>query len=76
MSPMQPPSERDSGTNEVIPVPNVVRAERIAGEDEEDTELLKEMLEEAKNYVLSSSWCESRIWEAAFDRRILSACLS
>ena len=38
---MQPPSERDSGTNEVIPVPNVVRAERIAGEDEEDTELLK-----------------------------------
>jgi len=59
MSQMQPPSERDSGTNEVIPIRNVVRAERIAGEDEEDTELLKEMLEEAKNYVLSFSWCES-----------------
>ena len=59
MSPMQPPSERDSGTNEVAPVRNVVRAERMAGEDEEDTELLKQMLEEAKNYILSFSWCET-----------------
>jgi hypothetical protein len=29
----------------------------IAGEDEEDTVLLREMSEEAKNYISSFSWC-------------------
>jgi len=29
----------------------------MAGDDGEDTALLRQMLEEAKNYVLSFSWC-------------------
>src|SRR5467141_2544716 len=43
MSPNQPPSE-DSGPE---------------GDDDEDTALLQQMLEEARNYILSFSWCES-----------------
>jgi hypothetical protein len=37
----------------------LVRAERMEGEDDEDTALLQEMLVEARNYILSFSWCES-----------------
>ena len=54
---MQRPSGQDSGTNEVVPVPKVVPVARMAGDDGEDTALLRQMLEEAKNYVLSFSWC-------------------
>ena len=56
---MRQPSEQDSGPKEVVPVPNVVRAERMEGEDDEDTALLQEMLVEARNYILSFPWCES-----------------
>src|ERR1700719_3070690 len=59
MSPNQPPSEQDSGPDVDAPVPNVVRAERILGDDDQDTALLQQMLEEAKNYLLSFPWCES-----------------
>ena len=59
MSPNQPSSEQDSGPEGDAPVRNVVRAERIAGDDDEDTALLQQMLEEARNYILSFSWCES-----------------
>ena len=58
---MQPPSGQDSGINEIVPVANVVPVEQMAGDDDEDTALLRGMLEEAKNYVLSFSWCESII---------------
>ena len=56
---MRPPSEQDSGPKEVAPVPNLIRAERMEGEDDEDTALLQEMLVEARSYILSFSWCES-----------------
>jgi hypothetical protein len=56
---MQPPSGQDSGTNAIVPVPDVVPVERMKGDDDEDTALLKEMFEQAKNYILSFSWCES-----------------
>jgi hypothetical protein len=56
---MQPPSEQDSEINEVVPVSNVVPVERLAGDDDDDTALLQQMLQEAKNYILSFSWCES-----------------
>ena len=45
--------------DESVPVRDVVPVERMAGDDDEDTELLREMLEQAKNYVLSFSWCDS-----------------
>jgi hypothetical protein len=53
------PSEEDSGTDEVVPALNVVPVERMAGDDEEDTALLQQMLQEAKNYINSFSWCDS-----------------
>jgi hypothetical protein len=56
---MQPTSEQDSGINEVGPVSNVVPVERLAGDDDDDTALLQQMLQEAKNYILSFSSCES-----------------
>jgi hypothetical protein len=56
---MVPSSEQDSGTGEVVPAPNVVPVERMAGDGEEDTALLQQMLQEAKNYINSFSWCES-----------------
>jgi hypothetical protein len=59
MRPMQLPSEQDPEPNEVLPVANVVRAELLEGEDDEDTALLREMFLGAKNYILSFSWCES-----------------
>jgi hypothetical protein len=54
---MRPHSAQDSGTDGGAPVPGVIPVERMAGEDDEDTALLREMLAEAKNYVLSFSWC-------------------
>jgi len=56
---MQPPLGRDPETNQAVPVPNVVPVERMAGDDDEDTALLQQMLEDAKSYILSFSWCES-----------------
>lgn len=51
------PSETDS----VAPVPDVVPIEQMTGDDEEDTALLLGMLERAKNYIQSFSWCDSII---------------
>jgi hypothetical protein len=45
--------------NEFLPVPNVVPAGRIEGDGDEDTALLRQMLKDAKSYLLSFSWCES-----------------
>ena len=56
---MASPPERSSGTNEPVPVPDVVPVERMAGDDDEDTKLLREMLRDARDYVRSFSWCES-----------------
>jgi hypothetical protein len=51
----------NSGTDEIIPVHDVVPVERMKGEDDEDTVFLREMLEQARNYVRSFSWCDSII---------------
>ena len=59
MSATLPPSEPSHVDGEVVPVPGVVPAEHMEGEDEEDMALLQEMLESAKNYVQSFSWCQS-----------------
>lgn len=40
------------------PVPDVVSTEQMTGDDEEDTEYLRQMLEQAKNYLQSFSWCD------------------
>ena len=53
------PTSRLQNKIQDAPVPNVVRAERIAGDDDEDTALLQQMLEAAKNYILSFYWCQS-----------------
>lgn len=52
------PSPPNPGSNELVPVPSVVPVDRMAGDDEEDTKLLREMLQEARHYILSFSWCE------------------
>jgi hypothetical protein len=51
------PSNLES--DDVIPVPDVVPVARMSGDDDEDTEFLREMLEQAKNYIQSFSWCDS-----------------
>jgi hypothetical protein len=56
---MQLPSGKDSGTNEAAPVPNVVPVERMTGDDDVDTALLRQMLDAAERYLLSFSWCDS-----------------
>ena len=38
-----------SNTDDVAPVPDVVPVERMTGDSEEDTALLRGMLEQAKN---------------------------
>lgn len=48
-----------TGPSQFAPVPNVVPVEHMVGDDEEDTALLREMLEQAKSYALSFSWCDS-----------------
>jgi hypothetical protein len=45
--------------DDVIPVPNVVPVAQMRGDDDEDTQFLREMLEQAKNYIQSFSWCDS-----------------
>jgi hypothetical protein len=54
---MSVPSNSPTGEN--IPVPGVVPVERMKGDDKEDTALLREMLEQATNYIQSFSWCDS-----------------
>jgi hypothetical protein len=51
-----PPNFR---TGENIPVLGVVPVERMKGDDEEETALLRGMLEQATNYIQSFSWCDS-----------------
>ena len=58
---MQLPSGQDSGTNVAVPVSNVVPVGRIAGDDDVDAGVPREMLEEAERYLLSFSWCDSII---------------
>jgi hypothetical protein len=36
---------------------SLIRAERIQGEDEEETTMLREMLANARRYIRSYSWC-------------------
>lgn len=50
-----------SYTDNVAPVPDVVPVEQMSGDDHEDTALLRGMLEQAKNYIQSFSWCDSII---------------
>ena len=50
-----------SYTDNLAPVPDVVPVEQMSGDDDEDTALLRGMLEEAKNYIQSFSWCDSII---------------
>jgi len=50
-----------SHTDNAAPVPDVVPVEQMSGDDGEDTALLRGMLEQAKNYVQSFSWCDSII---------------
>lgn len=49
----------NSEPDDVSPVPDVVPVERMSGDDDEDTAFLREMLEHAKNYIRSFSWCDS-----------------
>jgi hypothetical protein len=58
---MQPPSEQGSKTNEAVPVSNVVPIERMAGDDDVDTAVLRQMLDEAERYLLSFCWCGSSV---------------
>ena len=44
--------------NVYVDLTKIVPAAKMAGDDEDDSRLLKQMLEEAKNYVLSFTWCE------------------
>lgn len=53
------PSERDTGAGEAVPASNVILVDHMAGDDEQDTALLQQMLREAKNYINSFAWCES-----------------
>ena len=48
-----------SNADDVAPVSGVVPVERMSGDDEEETAFLREMFEQAKNYLRSFSWCES-----------------
>ena len=56
---MRLPSEQGSGTNEAVPVSDVVPVRRMAGDDDLDTAVLRQMLDEAERYLLSFSWCGS-----------------
>lgn len=51
----------NSRTDDIVPVTGVVPVERMTGDDDEDTTLLREMLEEATNYMNSFSWCDSLV---------------
>ena len=41
----------------IPPVPNAVPVDRIYGDDELDTKLLREMVDEAIRYIQSFEWC-------------------
>src|SRR5262249_47397524 len=49
----------NSNIDDTVPVRNVVPVEQMRGDDDEDTAFLGEMLEHAKNYIESFSWCDS-----------------
>jgi hypothetical protein len=53
---MRSHSAQDSGTDGGVPIPGVIPVDRMTGEGDEDTALLREMFADAKNYVLSFSW--------------------
>lgn len=48
---------RDAQDASKAPVPDVVSVGEMTGDDEEDSEYLRQMLEQAQNYVQSFSWC-------------------
>lgn len=48
-----------SNTHHAVPVPDVVPAEQMTGDDEEDIAFLRDMLERAKTYIQTFSWCDS-----------------
>ena len=50
-----------SNTDDVVPVPDVVPADQMRGDDEEDTTFLRQMLEQAKSSIQTFSWCDSII---------------
>jgi len=55
------PVPSNSGTDDIVPVSDVVPVVRMKGDDDEDTAFLREMLEQATNYIHSFSWCDSVI---------------
>jgi hypothetical protein len=58
---MQLSSRQEPENVRLSRVPHIVPAEQLTGEDEEETALLRQMLEKAKLYALSFSWCDSII---------------
>jgi len=54
---MTQPSEPSSASDSDAPVAGVVPVERMAGDDEDDTALLRGMSKEAEAYLRSFSWC-------------------
>jgi hypothetical protein len=50
---------KGTNRNESVSVSGVVPIERMMGDDSEDTALLGQMLEDARDYLRSFSWCES-----------------
>jgi hypothetical protein len=58
---MQSPSAPDSENARIFSIPHIVPVEKMAGEDDEETLLLRQMLEEARRYALSFSWCDAII---------------
>jgi hypothetical protein len=55
------PLSSNPETNGRVPLHEVVPVAQMTGGDEEDTFLLREMLEQAEKYVHSFSWCDSVI---------------
>ena len=50
---------RDSNIKDGAPVSGVVPVAQMSGEDDEETIYLQDMLEQAKIYIKSFSWCDS-----------------
>ncbi len=53
------PGVPDSENKRISSVPHIAPVEQMAGEDDEETALLRQMLGEAKSYALSFSWCDA-----------------
>jgi hypothetical protein len=51
----------NSGTEKIVPPHDVVPVDRMSGEDDEETALLRTMFEQATSYIRSFSWCDSII---------------